>query len=61
VAAGAKTIKTEVLETTAQGRRWAPKNHEPQEIMDSGASGIIGQTPHRQVDMPINIDRNEGD
>jgi len=29
-------------------------------IADPGASSIIGQTPHRQDDMPVNIDRNEG-
>ena len=29
-------------------------------IVNPGASSIIGQTPHRQDDMPVNIDWNEG-
>ena len=98
MAAGAKTIKTEVLEMpasanktrgkkrrfqsvwgkekkskgrklcrrwwlrgTVEGARWARWNGQgPGLIVNPVASSIIGQTPHRQDDMPVNIDRNEG-
>jgi hypothetical protein len=39
----------------------APKDHQdPAPIVDPGAKGTVGQTPHRSDDKPVNIDRNEG-
>lgn len=41
---GVKTMKTEILETTALG---PIKDLDRQEIVDPWAFSIIGQTPHR--------------
>ena len=57
-AEGVKVIEAKVLEVPAPAN--AMKDLDRQEIVDPGASSIIGQTPHRSDDMPINIDRNEG-
>jgi len=54
-------IEAKVLEVPALANAMGPmKDLDQGEIVDHGASSIIGQTPHRSCDMPINIDRNEG-
>ena len=60
-AEGVKVIEAKVLEVPALANAMGPmKDLDQGEIVDPGASSIIGQTPHRSGDMPINIDRNEG-
>ena len=60
-AEGVKVIEAKVLEVPAPANAMGPmKDLDQGEIVDHGASSIIGQTPHRSCDMPINIDRNEG-
>jgi len=40
----------------------APKDHlDLGAIVDPGANCSVGQTPHRQDDMPVNIDRKQGE
>ena len=59
-AEGVKVIEAKVLEVPALANAMGPmKDLDQGEIVDPGASSIIGQTPHRSGDMPINIDRNE--
>ena len=58
---GRKLCRRWWLRGTVEGARWARwEGPGPGLIADPGASSIIGQTPHRQDDMPVNIDRNEG-
>ena len=53
-------VEAKVLEVPALADAMGPMKVDQGEIVDPGASSIIGQTPHRSDDMPINIDRNEG-
>ena len=60
-ATGAKVIEAELLEVSVPANAMGPMEAQyPVEIVDPGASSIIGQTPHRQDDVPVNIAPNEG-